>query len=38
MAKILDLQTMTVARRSSAAESNASWWECCSTGSFSNCC
>ncbi|WP_420323392.1 hypothetical protein [Kribbella antibiotica] len=21
-----------------AVESNLSWWECCSTGSFSNCC
>jgi hypothetical protein len=38
MANILDLQTMDIAQSAPSAHSNWSWWECCSTGSFSNCC
>lgn len=39
MASVLDLQAMEVPQQSGiAAASNASIWECCSTGSFSICC
>jgi hypothetical protein len=39
MSQILDLQKMEIDRAPGAVvESNWSWWECCSTGSFSNCC
>ncbi|MBA8951846.1 SapB/AmfS family lanthipeptide [Actinomadura namibiensis] len=34
MASILELQDLEVERASSAADSNASVWECCSTGSW----
>lgn len=37
MANVLDLQGMEVIQSAAAAASNWSWWECCSTGSFSNC-
>ncbi|WP_425547438.1 hypothetical protein [Actinomadura vinacea] len=29
---------MEVEQAPNATRSNLSWWECCSTGSFSNCC
>jgi hypothetical protein len=40
MAQILDLQKMDVELPSNdpIVVSNASYWECCSTGSFSVCC
>lgn len=38
MSQILDLQKMDVEQPLGTVLSNLSWWECCSTGSFSNCC